>query len=58
MGFLSTLCCCFYRSPRVCGDGASVSRLPTRIKPAVEAKADEAPILVPYFPVNSNLSRL
>jgi hypothetical protein len=57
MGFLTSFCCCcFYRPSQVSSDG--VDAVSQRLMPNfIETKA-AAPILVPHFPVNSNLSRL
>ncbi|KAG2686969.1 hypothetical protein I3760_09G031700 [Carya illinoinensis] len=58
MGFLSSICCCFYRPSRVSIDwvGHGAVNQPLRHN-LIETEA-RAPILVPHFPVSSNLSRL
>ncbi|KAK4581670.1 hypothetical protein RGQ29_025021 [Quercus rubra] len=56
MGFLSSICCCFYLPSRVSSDGGGALNQPLRsnfIKSEVHTT-----ILVPHFPVNSKLSRL
>ena len=56
MGFFSSICCCLWIPSRVSSDGVGARNQPL-MPNSIETEAQTA-IVVPHFPVNSNLSRL